>query len=95
MLYHSRKVHENKRGEVECMFDIERSLELSIGTRFHFWDSIYEVAELEEGEEWGCSRCALAGEENICEVMNCNHYRQDKKRIFFKEVKATKEKTNE
>ena len=88
-------MHEKKREGVECMFDIERSLELPIGTRFCFWDSIYEVAELDEGEEWGCSRCALAGEENICEVMNCNHYRQDKKRIFFKEVEATKEKTNE
>ena len=40
-----------KREGVECMFDIERSLELSIGTRFCFWDSIYEVAELDEGEE--------------------------------------------
>ena len=80
----------------KCVIEeIEKSLELPIGARFYLRDTLFEVAELDEGEEWGCSRCALAGEENICEVMNCNHYRQDKKRIFFKEVEATKDKTNE
>ena len=77
------------------MFDIERSLELSIGTRFCFWDSIYEVAELDEGEEWGCSRCELEEcEELLCGIMKYNNYRKDKKRIFFKKIEATKEKSN-
>ena len=64
------------------MFDVERSLELPVGARFCCWDHFYEVAELEVGEEWGCSRCALAGEERICEVMNCHDYRHDNKLHF-------------
>ena len=65
------------------MFDIEDSIELSIGTRFYFWGNLYEVAELKD-EKWGCSKCALLEEENICKVMNCDGYRCDKKKIFFK-----------
>ena len=69
--------------------DIERSLELPIGTKFYFWDRLYEVAEL-EGDEWGCSQCALAGDEAICEIMKCKDYRYDGKGVFFKKIeKAT------
>lgn len=75
------------------MFDIERSLELPIGSRFYFWDCLYEVAELED-DGWGCSQCALAGDEAICEIMKCKDYRYDGKRVFFKEVKETEETKN-
>ena len=70
--------------------DIERSLELPIKTKFYFWDRLYEVAEL-EGDEWGCSQCAFAGEERICGVMNCSGYRYDGKHTFFKKVEETEE----
>lgn len=83
------------------MFSIEKiynSLELPIGTRFHFRNVPYEVVEL-ENEAWGCSECEFDDEndenkEEICEVMNCN-YRQDKKVIFFKEVEEVEENNNE
>ena len=71
------------------MFDIERSLELPIGTRFYFLDCLYEVVELEDNG-WGCSQCALAGDEEICEIMKCKDYRYDGKGVFFKKIeKAT------
>ena len=69
-------------GDIE---EIGRSLELPIGTKFYFWNCLYEVAELED-DGWGCSQCAFAGKERICEVMSCNGYRHDGKRIFFKEI---------
>ena len=78
-------------GDIE---EIGRSLELPIGTRFYFNNRLYEVAELED-DGWGCSQCALAGDEAICEIMKCNGYRQDKKRIFFKEVKEAEEENND
>ena len=74
--------------------EVYNSLELPIGTRFHFRKVPYEVVEL-ENEAWGCSECDFDDEndenkEEICEVMNCN-CRQDKKVIFFKEVGETEE----
>ena len=68
--------------------DIVRSVELPIGTRFYFRDTLYEVAELETGK-WGCSPCAFDNKYNkaICKVMRCNAYRDDGKSICFKEVK--------
>ena len=69
--------------------EIERSLELPIGTRFYFNNRLYEVVELEDNG-WGCSQCALAGDEAICEIMKCKDYRYDGKGVFFKEIeKAT------
>ena len=70
--------------------EIYRSLELPVGTRFHFRNVPYEVAELED-EAWGCSQCAFAGEEDLCGVMNCHNCRHDKKFTFFKEVRETEE----
>ena len=69
--------------------EIGRSLELPIGSRFYFNNRLYEVAELED-DGWGCSQCAFAGEEAICEIMKCKDYRCDGKGVFFKEIeKAT------
>lgn len=76
--------------------DIVRSVELPIGTRFYFWDRLYEVAELKD-REWDCSQCAFntSYTEAICQVMKCNVYRHDKKYIFFKEIKEKKRKNND
>lgn len=73
---------------------IYNSLELPIGTRLRFRDTLFEVAEIKD-ETWGCSECDFDDEndenkEEICEVMNCN-CRQDKKVIFFKEVEEAEE----
>ena len=76
---------------------IEDSLELPIGSRFYYKGRIYEVAELEEKWSWGCSKCEFDDDnkEDICEVMNCNYCRHDKKYIYFKEVKEVEENNNE
>lgn len=80
---------------------IEKSFELPIGARFRFRDTLFEVAEANEGRmhPWGCSKCALnkEGEEEICLIMKCDGYgcgygyRHDQKFIYFKEVKETEE----
>lgn len=71
---------------------IERSLELPIGTRFYYQNRLHEVIESED-RKWGCSQCAFDNryDEAICEAMNCNNCRHDKKIIFFKEVKEIEE----
>lgn len=71
--------------------EIYNSLELPIGTRFRFGDTLLEVVEL-EGEAWGCSKCEFDDEnkEEICEVMNCNR-RHDDKCTYFKEVEEAEE----
>ena len=73
--------------------EIYNSLELPIGTKFYFRDRLYEVAELEEEWLWGCSKCEFDDEnkEDICEVMNCNYCRHDRKYIYFKEAEEAKE----
>ena len=78
---------------------IEKSLELPIGARFRFRDTLFEVAEANEGRmhPWGCSKCALnkEGEEEICLIMKCDGcgcgYRHDQKFIYFKEVKEAED----
>ena len=67
---------------------IEKSLELPIGARFRFRDTLFEVAEANEGRmhPWGCSKCAFP-KEDICEVMNCGRrHRHDGKCTYFKEI---------
>lgn len=81
--------------------EIEFRLELPIGTRFYFWDHLYEVVESEEGY-WCCSKCAFRSEGALCHVMNCNerieydgvYGRKDKKYIYFKEVEEIEGKNN-
>ena len=74
----------------KCVIEeIEKSLELPIGTRFYLQDTLFEVAEVDEGkvQVWGCSKCAFS-EEDICGVMNCDRrHRHDGKCTYFKEVK--------
>ena len=77
---------------------IEKSFELPIGARFRFRDTLFEVAEANEGRmyPWGCSKCAFNKDdaEEICLVMKCDGYdgcRHDQKYIYFKEVEETKE----
>lgn len=66
---------------------IEDSLELPIGSRFYYMGHIYEVVKSDEGR-WGCPKCALFDEHEICSVMNCDkQYRHDKKINFFKKIK--------
>ena len=80
------------------MFSIEKiedSLELPIGTRFYYMGHIYEIVKSDEGR-WGCPKCALFDEIEICSVCNCDRrYRHDKKINFFKEVEEVEENNNE
>ena len=83
----------------KCVIEeIEKSLELPIGTRFYLQDTLFEVAEVDEGKVqlWGCSKCAFNEEdkEEICLVMKCDGHdgcRHDQKFIYFEEVEETKE----
>ena len=76
---------------------IEDGFELPIGVRFRFRDTLFEVAEANEGRTnaWGCSKCAFnkEGMEEVCFVMKCDGYnhRHDNKYTYFKEVEETKE----
>ena len=80
------------------MFSIEKiedSLELPIGTRFYYMGHIYEIVKSDEGR-WGCPKCALFDEHEICSVMSCDkRYRHDKKINFFKEVEEVEGNNNE
>lgn len=82
-------------GDIE---ELEYSLELPIGTKFYYWNRLYEVVE-SEGGDFCCSKCAFCNrEEKLCYVMNCNegaryycgYERHDKKYIFFKEVEQSR-----
>ena len=83
----------------KCVIEeIEKSLELPIGARFYLRDTLFEVAEVDEGKVqlWGCSKCAFNEEdkEEICLVMKCDGYdgrRHDQKFVYFEEVEETKE----
>ena len=55
-------------GDIE---ELEYSLELSIGTKFYYWNRLYEVVKSDEGRQ-GCPKCALFDEYEICSVMNCD-----------------------
>ena len=77
---------------------IEDGFELPVGARFRFRDTLFEVAEVDEGKVqlWGCSKCAFneGDKEEICLVMKCDGYdgcRHDQKFVYFKEVEETKE----
>ena len=76
--------------------NVWRSIDLPIGTRFYFKDTLLEVAESEDGREWYCAKCALCknDEAELCQIMNCDEYRHDDKHTFFKEVKETEEDNN-
>ena len=80
---------------------IEDGFELPVGARFRFRDTLFEVAEANEGRTnpWGCSKCAFnkEGMEEVCFVMKCDGYddcRHDNKYIYFKEVEGIGEKRN-
>ena len=68
--------------------NVEYSVELSIGTRFYFRDTLLEVAESEDGKAWYCSKCVLGknDEAELCQIMNCDEYRHDQKHSYFKKV---------
>lgn len=74
--------------------EIEYSLELPIGTRFYFRDSLLEVVGSEESE-YCCERCAFykRKEDKMCQVMNC-FSRDQKIYFFFKEVTEAEERHN-
>ena len=80
-------------GDIE---EIECSLELPIGTKFYYWNRLYEVVESER-KDFCCLKCAFWEEiinDPMCQVMNCGGHgytkRFDGKRVIFKEVeKAT------
>ena len=66
--------------------EIEYSLELPIGTRFYFRDSLFEAVGSEESE-YCCEKCAFykKKEDKMCQVMN--YFSRDQKiYFFFKEV---------
>ena len=83
----------------KCVIEeIEKGLELPIGTRFYLQDTLFEVAEANEPRTnpWGCSKCAFNEEdkEEICLVMKCDGSdgcRHDQKFIYFEEVEETEE----
>ena len=76
--------------------EIECSLELPIGTKFYYWNRLYEVVEPKR-KEFYCLECAFREEiinDPMCYVMNCGGHRyrkrHDGKRVVFKEIeKAT------
>lgn len=76
---------------------LDDSLELPIGARFYFRNSLFEVAEFKE-KGYGCSECAFSrskrNEEEMCDIVKCAFDRHDDKSIYFKEVKETKEETH-
>ena len=76
--------------------NVERSIDLPIGTRFYFKDTLLEVAESEDGKAWYCSKCALCkrDEAELCQIMNCWYDRRDDKYTYFKEVKEEGEDNN-
>ena len=77
--------------------EIEYSLELPIGTKFYYWNRLYEVVESER-KDLCCLKCAFWGEildDPMCQVMNCGGHsyskRHDGKRVIFKVVKQSNE----
>ena len=76
--------------------NVEHSVELPIGTRFYFRDTLLEVAESEDGKAWYCAKCVLGArdEAELCQIMNCNYCRRDDKYTYFKEVKEMEEQHN-
>ena len=80
-------------GDVE---ELEYTLELPIGTKFYYWNRLYEVVEPKR-KELCCLECAFWEEiinDPMCQVMNCGGHsyrkRHDGKRVVFKEIeKAT------
>lgn len=70
---------------------IYSSLELPIGTRFYFRDSLLEAVGSEESE-YCCEKCAFykRKEDKMCQVMNC-FSRDQKIYFFFKEVTEVEE----
>ena len=89
----------------KCVIEeIEKSLELPIGTRFYLQDTLFEVVEAHEPRTnpWGCPKCAFntfntfsrEDREEICLVMKCDGCdgcRHDHKFIYFKEAGETEE----
>ena len=72
--------------------NVEHSVELPIGTRFYFRDTLLEVAESEDGKAWYCAKCVLGArdEAELCQIMNCNYCRRDDKYTYFKEATETR-----
>ena len=76
-------------GDIE---EIEYSVELPIGTKFYYWNRLYEVVESER-KDFHYLKCAFCEEilnDPMCQVMNCggHSYREriDGKRVVFKEI---------
>ena len=76
-------------GDVEAL---EYTLELPIGTKFYYWNRLYEVVEPKR-KELCCLECAFWEEiinDPMCQVMNCGGHsyrkRHDGKRVVFKEI---------
>ena len=76
--------------------NVWRSIDLPIGTRFYFKDTLLEVAESEDGKAWYCAKCVLGdrNEAELCQIMNCNYCRRDNKYTYPKEVKEIEETDN-
>lgn len=76
--------------------ELYASLELPVGTRFHFHDKLFEVIEFESKDEIrGCFRCELSkeGAGILCKAVICNH-RHDGKCTYFRKVTEVKENNN-
>ena len=76
-------------GDIE---EIEYSLELPIGTKFYYWNYLYEVIESKR-KEFCCLERAFRREiinDPMCYVMNCGGHsyskRIDGKCVIFKEI---------
>lgn len=76
--------------------ELYASLELPVGTRFHFHDKLFEVVEFDSKDDLrGCFRCELSkeGAGILCKTVICNH-RHDGKCTYFKEAKGIEEENN-
>ena len=83
------------------MADIEEivcSVELPIGTKFYYWNRLYEAVEADQ-DKYRCLKCVFYDEfwnDPMCQIASCGKSdRHDKKSVFFKEVKKMKEKKND
>ena len=71
--------------------EIKYSVELPIGTRFYYWNSLLEVVETDGDPFCRCLKCKFQKGilvTAICYVMNCDKSeRHDGKYVYFKKVK--------
>lgn len=79
--------------------EVKYSLELPIGTRFYYFNSLLEVVEIDGHPLYRCSKCKFQKGilvTAMCYVMNCDKdERHDGKYVYFKKVEEKKRENND